>query len=288
MLPNSGPIGLTHSGHGRLLMAVHNAGLMRLVGDEVKPYPIRISDSNRLLRDRDGSLWIGTIERGLIHVHNGRTDTFTQSDGLSGDIILSLFEDREGSVWVSTTGGLDRFRELPVNTLTVRQGLSSDATSAVLAASDGSVWIGTHDGLTRWKNGKVKAYRRASGMPDDSVQSLFQDHTGRIWVFTDGGLGYLRHGRYIAVPGVPGGEVNSITGDDAAICGFRGNRVSCTCGMAGWSSGSPGPPLDVTRMPQCCFPTRRKEGCGWEFGKAEECRISKMAGCARPMGQPTG
>lgn len=214
MLPGSGPIGLTHSAHGRLLVAVHDAGLMRLVGDQLQPYPIRIGDANRLLRDRDGSLWIGTIERGLIHVHDGRMDTFTQSDGLSGDIVLGLFEDREGSVWVSTTGGLDRFRELPVSTISTRQGLPSDVTSAVLSAADGSVWIGTHDGLTRWKNGKATTYRRASGLPDDSVQSLFQDHSGRIWAFTDRGLGYFEHGRYRAIPGVPGGEVNSITGDD--------------------------------------------------------------------------
>lgn len=224
VLPSSGPIGLTRSGQGRLLMAVHNAGLMRLLGGEVTPYPIRINDSNKLLRDRDGSLWIGTIERGLIHIHNGKTDTFTQSAGLSGDIVLSLFEDREGSVWVSTTGGLDRFRELPVSTISVRQGLPSDVTSAVLAASDGSVWIGTHDGLTRWKNEKAKTYLRASGLPDDSVQSLFQDHSGRIWAFTDRGLGYFMRGRYIVIPGVPGGEVNSITGDDMGNVWLSGQQ----------------------------------------------------------------
>ncbi|HEY7888933.1 MAG TPA: two-component regulator propeller domain-containing protein [Steroidobacteraceae bacterium] len=224
VLPSSGPIGLTRSGPGRLLIAVHNAGLMRLAGDGLKPYPIRVSDSNRLLRDHDGSLWIGTIERGLIHIHNGRTDTFTQSDGLSGDIILSLFEDREGSVWVATTAGLDRFRELPVSTLSVRQGLPSDVTSSVLAASDASVWIGTHDGLTRWQNGKVKTYLRANGLADDSVQSLFQDHSGRIWAFTDRGLGYLEHGRYRTIPGVPGGEVNSITGDDTGNLWLSGQH----------------------------------------------------------------
>ncbi|HEV2272272.1 MAG TPA: two-component regulator propeller domain-containing protein [Steroidobacteraceae bacterium] len=224
VLPSSGPVGLTHSGDGRLLVAVHNAGLMQLAGDEVQPYPIRVSDSNRLLRDRDGSLWVGTIERGLTHIHDGRTDTFTQSDGLSGDIVLSLFEDREGSVWVSTTGGLDRFRELAVSTLSVRQGLPSDVTGAVLAAADGSVWIGTHDGLTQWNNGRVTTYLRASGLPDDSVQSLFQDHSGRIWAFTDGGLGYLEHGRFIATPGVAGGEVNSITGDDSGNLWLSGQQ----------------------------------------------------------------
>jgi hypothetical protein len=33
---------------------------------------------------------------------------------------------------VATTGGLDRFRELPVTTISSKQGLSSDATNAAL------------------------------------------------------------------------------------------------------------------------------------------------------------
>ena len=212
-LPYSGPIGMTASSQGPLI-AIHNAGLKRLVGDELEDYPIGISNSNILLRDRDGGLWIGTVERGLIHIHQGRADSFTQADGLSGDIILGLFEDREGSIWVSTTGGLDRFRELPVSTISAKQGLSSDATRALFAASDGSVWIASHDGLTHWENGKpTRIYRRADGLPDDSVQSLFQDHSGVLWAFTDGGLARLRNGRFVSVPGVTDGEANSMTGD---------------------------------------------------------------------------
>ena len=41
--------------------------------------------------------------QGLLHVHQGRTDAFAQSDGLSGDYVSSLFEDREGSIWVATS-----------------------------------------------------------------------------------------------------------------------------------------------------------------------------------------
>ena len=115
---------------------------------------------------------------------NGRTDVFTKADGLSGDISCSLFEDREGNVWFATTGGLDRFRELPVTTISAKQGLSSDATNSVLAATDGSVWIAANDGLTRWKDGQFTVFRKASGLPDDETQSLFQDYRGRIWVST--------------------------------------------------------------------------------------------------------
>ena len=90
----------------------------------------------------------------------GRTDIFKKSDGLSGDIICSLFEDREGNIWVSTAGGLDRFREFPVALISEKQGLSSDSTYSVIAAMDGSVWVGTHSGLTRCKNLKLQSFAR--------------------------------------------------------------------------------------------------------------------------------
>ena len=229
-------IGLNKSDDGRLLIALHGGGLGQLVNDRVVPYPVRAAgrsktllrdndiDSNRLLRDRDGGLWVGTVARGLIHVHRGRTDVFTQSNGLSGDIVLSVFEDREGNVWVATTGGLDRFRELPVTTITVKQGLSSDATASVLAATDGSIWLGAVDGLTRWKNGQFTVFRKASGLPDDELQSLFQDDRGRIWAFTDHGLTYFKDGRFVAVGAIPSGEVYSITGDKAGHFWLSGNR----------------------------------------------------------------
>ncbi len=223
-VPTSGPVGITQTGDGRLLVAIHNGGLMRLAGAALVPYRVKIGDSNLLLRDRDGGVWIGTIERGLIHIHAGKVDTFTQADGLSGNIVLALFEDREGTVWVSTSGGLDRFRELPVSTISTRQGLSSDATTSVLAASDGSVWIGTHDGLTRWVHGKATIYRRAEGLPDDFVQSLIEDSHGEIWAFTDRGLAGFHHGRFVAVPGVADQDVDSITGGDTGDLWLSGER----------------------------------------------------------------
>ncbi|MBV9500822.1 MAG: hypothetical protein JO138_15735 [Acidobacteriaceae bacterium] len=220
-------IALNKFDDGRLLLAMHASGLMQLAADKIESYPIRDPinpnrllrnrdiDSNRVLRDRDGGLWIGTVERGLIHLHHGRTDLFRKADGLSGDVVLSVFEDREGNVWTATTGGLDRFRELPVTTVSVKQGLSSDAAQSVLAARDGSIWVGAHEGLSRWRNGQVTVFGTANGLPDDAPESLFQDDRGRIWVSTRHGLAYFQEGRFVAVSAVPRGEVHYITGDQA-------------------------------------------------------------------------
>jgi PAS domain S-box-containing protein len=212
---------------GRPLIAMYGAGLMQLADEKVAPHPIRAPgnsnallrdrdvNSNKLLRDRDGGLWIGTVERGLIRVHQGRTHVFSKSDGLSGDVILSLFEDREGNIWVATTGGIDRFRELSVTTYSTKQGLSSDAAHSVLATADGSVWIATHDGLTRWNNGQTTIFRQESGLPDDRAGSLFEDSHGRLWVSTSRGLRYFKNRRFAEFSSAGGEDVRSITGDTA-------------------------------------------------------------------------
>ena len=147
-------------------------------------------------------------------MHHGRTDVFSKSDGLSGDVIFSLFEDREGSVWVSTNGGLDRFRDLAVSTISIKQGLSNDAAWSILAARDGSVWVGSRDGLNQWNNGQISMARKAGAQSDDAPQSLFQDDRGRIWAFTGHGLVYVEGGRFVPVYAAHGGQVHSITGDN--------------------------------------------------------------------------
>ena len=116
VMPDSTSVeSLIEGDDGELLIGTGN-GIKRLVGDKVEAYPlpgIEQLKPNSMLRDRDGGLWIGTEDRGLLHLHRGRADVFTQSDGLSGNYVTNLFEDREHNVWVSTLTGLDKFRDLP-------------------------------------------------------------------------------------------------------------------------------------------------------------------------------
>src|SRR5262249_6135071 len=130
--------GMADREDGSLLIATKGA-VRRLVDQKVEvayPFPAGIKDfqTTRVLRDRDGGLWVGTSGGGVVHIHHGRTDVFSQSDGLSGDSVYGLFEDREGSIWVSTVNGLDRFREFSVVTYSTRQGLSNAPTSGILGA----------------------------------------------------------------------------------------------------------------------------------------------------------
>ena len=191
-----------------------------------------------LLRDHRGALWIGTVQDGLLRVQNGMITQFSHENGLSGDFVSTLFEDREGVIWVGTIDGLDRFREPAVSTISTKQGLSTPA-GCVLAARDGSVWIGSQLGLNRWTQGRMTLYRatltarpvaarehkpgsgRATALVivdpalrDNEITSLYEDQRGRIWAGTlNGGVAWFEHGKFTSVTGVPVGIVTAIFAD---------------------------------------------------------------------------
>ena len=240
---------LSESDDGGVLVA-RRSGITKLKNGKAEAYPLpaRLQfKPNRLLRDRHGGLWIGAmVDMGLLHIHKGRTDLFTPTDGLSGGVVSSLLEDREGNVWVATTDGLDRFREFAIPTMSVQQGLSSRGVGSILAARDGSMWLGTSDGVNRWNKGQTTIYRKRSvrgrrvdspfggltagpgaesratvreitdnGLPERGVDSLFEDERGQIWVGTLSGVAIYRSDRFFPVGSVPSGIVFSITGDRA-------------------------------------------------------------------------
>ncbi len=206
------------------LLVGWKGGMYRFIDGKTEPYSLRGAShqfrATRILRDRNGGLWIGTRDRGLLHVHEGRTDVFLATDGLSSDHVYSIFEDREGNIWTSTIGGLDRFRDFAIATLTAKQGLLEDVVGSVLADKDGRVWLGTYGGLNRWDDGQITIPRTGSANLDGKLDgnnpsSLFQDDRGRIVVSTLRELGYLENGRFTPIKGVPGGPKLSITQDTA-------------------------------------------------------------------------
>ncbi|HYZ83369.1 MAG TPA: two-component regulator propeller domain-containing protein, partial [Bryobacteraceae bacterium] len=229
------PLGLIQD-ERRVLLAASHDEIRQIVNDKAEPYRLPGRDHRvkqaKFLRDRDGGLWIGTSNDGLFHLHRGRMDVFNSSNGLSGNQVKWLFEDRERNIWVATLDGVDRFRDVAVPTYSVAQGLSNPVVVSVLAARDGSVWLGTIDGLNRWHAGQITQFRRpgapslpqavaggavrkitASGLPHDSIQSLYQDHRGRIWVSIPRRIAWFENGHFHPISLETGGRVSSITGD---------------------------------------------------------------------------
>jgi signal transduction histidine kinase/ligand-binding sensor domain-containing protein len=228
---------LVDAGDGTLLIPLPGAlaqfGSGKLETQHPYPAPARNVSGTRILRDRDGGVWIGTAGAGVVHLHHGRADVFSQADGLSSDLVTSLFEDREGDIWVATLGGLDRFRNYAVATYAQHEGFGTiPGRGSVVAGKDGSIWMGTNDGLRMWNHGEVTIYGTADdhesqsrvvwlpvryvasrGLGDHVSVSVFADNAGRILVSTPYAFGYMENGRLVSIRGIPGGVVSSVAQD---------------------------------------------------------------------------
>ena len=184
------PVFALHQQANRLLIGTEQ-GLYQWQDGNISLYHNGLAEqpvSALLLRNDE--VWIGTTDRGLLRLVDGELEQLTIEGGLPNNRILSLYQDRENSVWVGTNGGLFRLREAPFVTQTAELGLAGDYVRAVLAHTDGSIWIGTSQGLSRITDEKIEQLDLSAYSRGQSVLSLTEAPDGSVWIgtYTDGAL----------------------------------------------------------------------------------------------------
>ncbi|MBK9249947.1 MAG: hypothetical protein IPM69_18035 [Ignavibacteria bacterium] len=135
----------------------------------------------QLLSDSDGTLWIATAH-GLSRYSNGALTHFSQ-DQINDDYVISLFEDREGSLWVGTfTNGLHRFRDAAFTTYTTQEGLSGDYIRSIIETKDG-LWVATSQGLSRMSGSVTTTYNAKNGLSSNNpITALYETRDGTLWI----------------------------------------------------------------------------------------------------------
>ena len=102
---------------------------------------------------------------------NGRDGVykrFTTKDGLPGDQVRALAEDRDGNLWVGTNQGLGRLTGGRWSHLGIAQGLSSNLVRAVFEDASGNLWIGFYGGgLSRLRDGEFTSLSAQDGLVQD-------------------------------------------------------------------------------------------------------------------------
>jgi signal transduction histidine kinase/ligand-binding sensor domain-containing protein len=182
--------------------------------DPADPHSLSHDTITAIYEDRSGALWIGTFGGGLNRLERapaGRGEGFVHyrhtpdaPDSLCGDVILSIYEDRLGALWVGTTQGLSQLapearkapapgRQSPAcyrNDPADPRSLGSNAIAALYEDRDGTLWIGTDDGLNRFERetGIFVQYTEKDGLANDAVAGILEDEQGQLWLSTGRGL----------------------------------------------------------------------------------------------------
>ncbi|MDB6020541.1 MAG: Two component regulator, sensor protein [Pedosphaera sp.] len=112
--------------------------------------------------------------------------------GLSTDLILALFEDRDGSLLVGTDyeGGTFRFNEGTFSRVwSPEQSLIDRVIRVIYRDREGNLWFGASPGLVLWD-------QHQKFLPDSVIRCLTEDHAGSLWVGTQDGLYCRKDGNF--------------------------------------------------------------------------------------------
>ncbi len=166
-----------------------------------------IPDVTKVYEDGDGVLWLCTRGGGLLKLNRQRNQAIRyrrrpeNPNSLHNDVVQTVFEDAEGTMWVGTWGGLSRFPGRPLqfvnylNSASTPAGRNDELIRAVQGDSRGLLWIATDRGLGRLdrKTGQLAFYRHdvrnVNGLSADIVNAIREGRSGTLWFGTkDGGL----------------------------------------------------------------------------------------------------
>ncbi len=183
----SGPIfGFMEDAQGALWIG-HSLGASRYRnGRFERVFSEQLMDGRRVwafVQGADGVVWSAT-ENGLVRWDKGVARVFKEADGLPTSRLRSLAFDKEGTLWIGTTGGgLVSYAGGRFQVFNPGSGFPHLEVRHVLADPAGGIWAATAGaGLVRVQGGQFKVYTTADGLPTNHLTALARDTGGALWI----------------------------------------------------------------------------------------------------------
>jgi len=176
------------------------AGLQRLHRGIFTSYstaenmPGQHSQTVSIFEQKDGSIWAGTLEGGVVRWRDGRGQRFDKEQGLSPGQVRGFFENgdmpaiaiADYGIFENRTG---KFVKMP--------NIPHGYVSTPVTAGDGSVWFRVENqGLFHLKDGAVTAFGTKDGLSGKPLSSLAVDPNGALWAGDTAGLSRWNGNRF--------------------------------------------------------------------------------------------
>lgn len=156
-------------------------------------------DITALFVASDGTLWVGTKDRGAFYLRGDRVTLVSPADayGVIDDTmpdpseITCIAEDAQAVIWVGSTAGLHTIRDEVMQPIMVADDSEDRAIRSLYHDGISQMWVGTDEGIRRF-DGFVFTTLSNGQLSAERATTIAQDKAGTVWVGTTDGLRAIR------------------------------------------------------------------------------------------------
>ena len=173
-------------------------------GDHIhQDVPIKGEIVYAFLEDHRGNYWIGSYRMGVecFDPETGKLERYSTVEGnprsLSNNLIYDILETNDGTIWIATNGGLNRFHREEndfdrfVYDIDNREGLSGNTVRVLFEDSQARLWAGTVSGGLNLFHPETDTFTHitaAEGLSNNTVLGVLEGADGRIWLSSQRGI----------------------------------------------------------------------------------------------------
>lgn len=187
--PNTMVRNIKKGSNGSIVFAASWGGVFRYDGKLFTNLASKIGSRRfwDILEDRRGNLWFASTDSGVYH-YNGKTFRhFTTREGLADNLVMRVYEDRAGIIWLAA-GGLTRYDGKSFQNFTTKDGLPGNSVRDIMEDKTGRLWIGTASGPCFYDGKTFTVLKNKDGKLFNNVWSIIEDKKGSIWFGDTDGL----------------------------------------------------------------------------------------------------
>ncbi len=152
----------------------------------------------RILGDSKGRIWFSVSDQGVL-LFDTKTNVLrriNESNGLAGNLVWRMLEDKDGRIWIATLNGLNIIEPdaSGISTIHKDDGLSDNVTQSLVQDEQGRMWVSTNEGVDMidLSAKTVTAFTKKQGMTENESYAL-ETLDGKIYAGTSTGINIIEN-----------------------------------------------------------------------------------------------
>lgn len=144
--------------------------------------------TSEFMTDRDGTLWLGTSDKGLFQLWDSWAARYDELYGLKENLIWSVAGNKLSNLIVGSDKAVYKYSNNYFNKIIDKKDLPDPSAYTLFIDQDESIWVGTKSGLAHFNKNGVKVKLKSNFLNGLQINAIYRDSRERLWVATSKGI----------------------------------------------------------------------------------------------------